>query len=358
MKKLLLILIILFISGTALVKPAYANTGQTNITTKFPQVMVITTIPSMFATEMSTNITPLEKIIMPFAFLLFLFTMAIKLYTNQEGGYMKEIFWLIFIISLLIMYNVIWVWLETVIDGIASGIMPEAEYMAFVKLIFSKPTPPLTLWNWFNPDLWLGAVSVIIAGLAEWVILLLRYILLAFMYLAGPIVISLSIIPSLRSLLKAWIINTIEIMSWTITLALLYSVFNGVLNGSINYPSLNNSDIIVTTAFMILFIILVILAPMLTSKLYKGGMGAIGSVASAITTTIITGGIAAGAGAAGIAGGGLAGGVGAKMAGSGAGQAARGMAGKTTGAARHAAENANQHKFHPYRKKKSNDEEE
>ncbi len=357
MKKLLLILIILFISGTALVKPAYANTGQTNITTKFPQVMVITTIPSMFATEMSTNITPLEKIIMPFAFLLFLFTMAIKLYTNQEGGYMKEIFWLIFIISLLIMYNVIWVWLETVINGIASGIMPEAEYMQFVKLIFSKPTPPLTLWNWFNPDLWLGAVSVIIAGLADWVILLLRYILLAFMYLAGPIVISLSIIPSLRSLLKAWIINTIEIMSWTITLALLYTVFNGVLNGSINYPSLNNSDIIVTTAFMILFIILVILAPMLTSKLYKGGMGAIGSVASAITTTIITGGIAAGAGAAGVTGGGLAGGVGAKMAGRGAGAVA-GNAGSTV--ARHAAEAAGKnHKWHPYRKKKgSSDDEE
>jgi hypothetical protein len=355
MKKLL-VLIIAFISITAIASPVFANTGQTNIATQYPQIGTASTIPTLFSTLMNSNIMPLEKTILPFAFIVFLFAMAIRLYLNQEGGYMKEIFWMIFIISLLIMYNTVWNWLEAVVHGIATAIMPADEVTTFFKTLFSQTAPKISIWD-LNVNLVLAAAAAAIAGIAAWIIEWLRFLLLAFMYLVGPIVISLSVIPPLRPLLKAWIRDTIEIMSWLITLALLYQILNTIMSSYISFPSLSNSDPVVMAAILILFIILVILAPLLTGKLYKGGMGALGSIASAATTMIITGGTAAGLGAAGVTGGGLAGGVGAKMAGRGAGAVA-GNAGST--AARHAAEAAGKnHKWHPYRKKKgSSDDEE
>jgi hypothetical protein len=355
MKKLF-VLIILFISITAGANPAFADTGQTNIATQYPQIGTASTIPALFSTLMNSNIMPLEKTILPFSFLVFLFAMAIRLYLNQEGGYMKEIFYMIFIISLLIMYNVVWNWLEAVIHGIATAIMPADEVTTFFKTLFSQTAPKISIWD-LNLNLVLAAAAAAIAGIAAWIIEWLRFLLLAFMYLVGPIVISLSIIPPLRPLLKAWIRDTIEIMSWLITLAILYQILNTIMSSYVNFPSLSNTDPVVMAAILILFIILVILAPLLTGKLYKGGMGALGSIASAATTMIITGGTAAGLGAAGVTGGGLAGGVGAKIAGRTGVGAAKSAA--STGA-RHAAEKAgNNHKWHPYRKKKgSSDDEE
>ena len=297
---------------------------------------------------MNSNIMPLEKTILPFAFLVFLFAMAIKLYLNQEGGYMKEIFYMVFIISMLIMYNEVWSWLEAVVHGIATAIMPANEVTTFFKTLFSQTAPKISVWD-LNVNLILAAAAAAIAGIAAWIIEWLRFLLLAFMYLVGPIVISLSVIPPLRSLLKAWIRDTIEIMSWLITLAILYQILNTIMSSYISFPSLSNSDPVVMAAIMILFIILVILAPLLTGKLYKGGMGALGSIASAATTMIITGGTAAGLGAAGVTGGGLAGGVGARLAGRGAGAAA----GNVSSAQIRAAANAKSHKYHPYRQKKS-----
>ena len=357
MKKLILILIIIttFTAGVGIAKKVYADTGQTNILTKYPKIGTASTIPATFQTLMNNNIIPLEKTILPFAFIVFLFAMAIRLYLNQEGGYMKEIFYMIFIISLLIMYNVVWNWLDAVVHGIATAIMPANEVSEFFKTLFSETSPKINIWD-INLNLILGALAAAIAGIAAWIIEWLRFLLLAFMYLIGPIVISLSIIPPLRPLLKAWIRDTIEIMSWLITLAILYQILNTLISTYIDFPSLTNTDPIVMAAILILFIVLVLLAPMLTGKLYKGGMGAMGSIASAAATMIITGGTAAGLGAAGVTGGGLAGGLGAKLAGRGAGAAA-GNAGST--AARHAAEAAGKnHKWHPYRKKKSNDDEE
>ncbi len=350
MKKIILILIIIttFTAGAGIAK-AYANTGQTNITTQYPQIGTASTIPTLFNTLMNSNIMPLEKTILPFAFLVFLFAMAIKLYLNQEGGYMKEIFYMVFIISMLIMYNEVWNWLEAVVHGIATAIMPANEVTTFFNTLFSQTAPKISIWD-LNLNLILAAAAAAIAGIAAWIIEWLRFLLLAFMYLVGPIVISLSVIPPLRPLLKAWIRDTIEIMSWLITLAILYQILNTIMSSYISFPSLSNSDPVVMAAIMILFIILVILAPLLTGKLYKGGMGALGSIASAATTMIITGGTAAGLGAAGVSGGGLAGGVGAKLAGRGAGSTA----------ARHAAEaTGKNHKWHSYRKKKeaSDDEE-
>lgn len=345
----------IFTAGAGIAKKAYADTGQTNVTTQYPQIGTASTIPTLFNTLMNNNIMPLEKTILPFAFIVFLFAMAIRLYLNQEGGYMKEIFYMIFIISLLIMYNVVWNWLDAVVHGIATAIMPANEVSEFFTTLFSETSPKIDIWD-INLNLILGALAAAIAGIAAWIIEWLRFLLLAFMYLIGPIVISLSIIPPLRPLLKAWIRDTIEIMSWLITLAILYQILNTLISTYIDFPSLTNTDPIVMAAILILFIVLVILAPMLTGKLYKGGMGALGSIASAATTMIITGGTAAGLGAAGVTGGGLAGGVGAKLAGRGAGTAA-GNASST--AARHAAEAAGKnHKWHPYRKKKNNDDEE
>ena len=358
----LLILIILFISITAGVRTAYSQTattagnttGQTNITIKqYPQIGVSSTIPATFGNVMNNNIVPIVKNeILPFSFLMFLFAMAIRLYLGEEKGYMKEIFYMIFIISILIMYNTIFLWLNSVCDGIAHAIMPSNEVALFIKSVYNWKHPLISLWSGFSVGGITATAASIISGIAIWIIEWLRYIILSFLYLIGPITISLSIIPPLRPFLKAWIKDTIEVMSWLIVSATLFQVFNTVLSTGNTYPSLQNLDPLAVAAIYTLLLVLIILTPYLTSKLYQGGMGALGSIASYATISLITAGASAGLGAAGVSGGGLAGNLGAKMAGRGAGTAA-GNAGST--AARHAAEAAGSRKSSPYGKRGSDE---
>ncbi len=343
-----------FAITAGLAQKAYADTGQTNITIKkYPQIGVSATIPATFGKVMNKDIVPLVKNeVLPFSFLMFLFAMAIRLYLNEEKGYMKEIFYMIFIISILVMYNIIFLWLNTVIEGIAQGIMPTSELKLFLKNIFNWKHPGISIFS-LSMSAFVSTGALTLASIAVWILEWLRYLLLAFLYLIGPITISLSMIPPLRPFLKAWIKDTIEVMSWIIVSAILFQVFNTVLSIGNTYPSLQNLDPIVVAGIYIFLVILIILTPYLTSKLYQGGMGALGSIASYATISLMTAGASAGLGAAGVSGGGLAGSIGAKMAGMGAGAVA-GNAGST--AARHAAESAGKHKFHPYRKKGSDEE--
>ena len=361
MKKLL-ILIILFISITAGVRAAYAQTattagnttGQTNITIKqYPQIGVTSTIPSTFANLMNSNIIPLEKTILPFSFIIFLFAMAIRLFLNEEKGYMKEIFYMIFIMSLLIMYNTIFLWLNSVCNGIAHAIMPANEVSLFLSSILNWKHPGINFLQ-LSMSGFAATAALVLASIAIWILEWLRYILLAFMYLVGPITISLSIIPPLRPFLKAWIKDTIEIMSWFIVTAVLFQVFNTVLSTGNTYPSLQNLDPLAVAGIYTFLVVLIILTPYLISKLYQGGMGALGSIASYATISLITAGASAGLGAAGVSGGGLAGNLGAKLVGKGGGTTAASSAGNT--AARHAAEAAGGRKSRAYGKR-GNDEE-
>ena len=361
MKKLL-ILIILFISITAGVRAAYAQTattagnttGQTNVTIKqYPQIGVTSTIPSTFANLMNSNIIPLEKTILPFSFIIFLFAMAIRLFLNEEKGYMKEIFYMIFIMSLLIMYNTIFLWLNSVCNGIAHAIMPANEVSLFLSSILNWKHPGINFLQ-LSMSGFAATAALVLASIAIWILEWLRYILLAFMYLVGPITISLSIIPPLRPFLKAWIKDTIEIMSWFIVTAVLFQVFNTVLSTGNTYPSLQNLDPLAVAGIYTFLVVLIILTPYLISKLYQGGMGALGSIASYATISLITAGASAGLGAAGVSGGGLAGNLGAKLVGKGGGTTAASSAGNT--AARHAAEAAGGRKSRAYGKR-GNDEE-
>ena len=331
MKKLILILIIItaFTAGMGITQKAYADTGLTNITiTQYPTIGAVSAIPATFQTLMNNNILPLEKTILPFSFLVFLFGMAIRLYMNEEKGYFKEIVYMVFIISVLIMYNTIFLWLNTVINGIATAIMPASELSLFFKNIFNYKHPGLSIY-YISVGAIYDTVMLSVSSVAVWIMEWLRYVLLSFMYLVGPITISFSLIQPLRPFLKAWIKDTIEVMSWIIVSALLFQIFNTILLVGNTYASLQNMDYLAVGAIFTILAVLMILTPYLTSKLYQGGMGALGSLASYATISLISGGASAGLGAAGVSGGGLAGNLGAKLAGVG-----------TTTAARHAAESA------------------
>ena len=184
---------------------------------------------------------PLEKTILPFSFLVFLFAMAIRLYLGEEKGYMKEIFYMIFIMSILIMYNTIFLWLNAVINGIATAIMPTSQLTLFFKNIFNYKHPELSIWGISIGALY-DAVMNVIGGAAVWIMEWLRYILLSFLYLVCPITISFSLIQPLRPFLKAWIKDTIEVMSWIIVSALLFQIYDTLLATANTYASFQNMD--------------------------------------------------------------------------------------------------------------------
>ncbi len=331
MKRIILVLLIAITvlgSSAGLVRKAYADTGQTNITINtYPAIGSVSDIPATFQTLMNNNIMPLEKTILPFSFLIFLFGMALRLYMNEEKGYFKEIVYMAFIISILIMYNHIFLWLNAVINGMATAIMPSSELQTMFHDLFAWKHPGINIVYDFSVGNIYATVFAVLAGVAVWIMEWLRYILLSFLYLVGPITISLSLVQPLRPFLKAWIKDTIEVMSWIIITAILFQIFNTILLIQNEYASLQNMDPLAVGGIFTMLLIFVILTPYLTSKLYQGGMGSLGSIASYATISVMTAGASAGLGAAGVSGGGLAGNLGAKLAGSG-----------TTTAARHAAE--------------------
>jgi hypothetical protein len=361
MKKLILILIIVmaFTAGMGITQNAYADTGLTNITVNtYPAIGSISAIPATFQTLMNNNIMPLEKTILPFSFLIFLFGIALRLYMNEEKGYFKEIVYMIFILAVLIMYNEIFLWLNAVINGIATGILPQSELTSMFHNLFTYKHPGINIVYDFSVGAIYAAVFSVIAGVAVWIMEWLRYVLLCFMYLVGPLTISLSLIQPLRPFLKAWIKDTIEVMSWIIVTALLFQIFNTILLVQNDYASLQNMDPLAVGSIFAMLLIFMILTPYLTSKLYQGGMGALGSIASYATISLISGGASAGLGAAGISGGGLAGSLGANLAGKGTTTAARHAAesaGGYSSAQIRAAANARSRK-NPYQKRGSNEE--
>jgi hypothetical protein len=117
----------------------------------------------------------------------------------------------------------------------------------------------------------------------------IRMFALGFLFVAGPIAITLSAIPAFGGLAKHWLQNFISVQLWSVTFAILDLLFDGYTAAKMSGTAITQFTNPVASAqrsaeYMmacLIFIILYIMAPYLTSLIIGGSavQGFIGSVA-------------------------------------------------------------------------------
>ena len=138
--------------------------------------------------------------------------------------------------------------------------------------------------------------SLLIRFFTQGTIMLIRNIMyfirmfaLGFLFVAGPIAITLSAIPAFSGLAKNWLQNFISVQLWSVTFAILDLLFDGYTAAKVSGTAISQMTNPVASAqrsgeYMVaclIFVILYIMAPYLTSLVIGGSavQGFIGSVA-------------------------------------------------------------------------------
>ncbi|WPP51841.1 hypothetical protein [Catalinimonas niigatensis] len=144
------------------------------------------------------------------------------------------------------------------LPGSQNGALPsnmEELYASFTRLM------QFDLVNWLLALLEGSFVHIVRKGIE-----LIRLVLLAFLYIVGPLAIGLSVIPGLNSLAMKWLQSYLTVQFWSITLIILdtlVSEFNSLYFNGYLFP-----DELSTTNFVLVSLVIVILyfmVPHLTS---------------------------------------------------------------------------------------------
>ncbi|MEK6481655.1 hypothetical protein WJR50_29190 [Catalinimonas sp. 4WD22] len=144
------------------------------------------------------------------------------------------------------------------LPGSQTGELPsnmEELYASFTRLM------QFDLVNWLLALLEGSFVHIVRKGIE-----LIRLVLLAFLYIVGPLAIGLSVIPGLNSLAMKWLQSYLTVQFWSITLIILdtlVSEFNSLYFNGYLFP-----DELSTTNFVLVSLVIVILyfmVPHLTS---------------------------------------------------------------------------------------------
>lgn len=164
-----------------------------------------------------------------------------------------------------------------------------------------------------------GAATMIIRVIMEFI----QQFILGFLYVCGPIALTLSIIPAFSSLAMKWLQNLLAVHMWGLSFALLDTLYanfadaaptqsGGFFAGVVNFFTAGNGNTVNATIFAaqsFAFILLYIMIPYLTS-LYIGSTTAQGFIGSMVGAAASVASTAANVAAPGISGGGIAGAIG------------------------------------------------
>jgi len=193
------------------------------------------------------------------------------------------------VVGLLILYERFFVWVVYGADLVSNAIMPHEEFQEVIKAFLKQPLTWKTAWKF---DLRLTAtvlnyVTYAIAGALLGAIMMLRFLLLSFLYVIGPIVISIGIYKGTSQGLSAWLTSLVSISSWNILLAILMKVVS-VMNLTSIYLT-EDTNFMMILAANVLFIVLFVLVPLLSNSFVSGkSLGGLGSIALGTFAAIAT----------------------------------------------------------------------
>jgi hypothetical protein len=131
---------------------------------------------------------------------------------------------------------------------------------------------------------WMLALSGAIVLIAEDVFLLLRYALLCILYVLSPLAFVFAVYKPTRKMLGGWFSNVFIISFWIVTMRIVESI---IISLNIDFAKAGSGDIIPITVLNVFFIIMIILVPVISSKIFSNEhLGTVGSLALGAATAI------------------------------------------------------------------------
>lgn len=210
---------------------------------------------------------------------------AIKGKSDYTGLFIRSIL----VVGLLILYERFFIWIVYGMDMISGAILPHEEFKEVIKAFLTQPLTWKTAWK-FDMRLTVTVLNYITYAFASCllaVIMMLRFLLLSFLYVIGPLLVSAGIYKGTAQGLSAWIKSLISISFWNVIFSVLMKVVS-VMNLTAIYLT-GETNLLMILAANLLFIALFILVPFLSNQFVSGSsLGSLGSIAlGAAAATVV-----------------------------------------------------------------------
>ncbi len=237
---------------------------------------------------------PLYLSISRISFLLVLPVMAMAilhenvLQIEGRGNYTGLFVRLGLIMGLLILYKEFFSAVTYGTDLLAKTIMPDDEFSKVLQTMFTqvRSNADFGIFNFFKAALInsITYITYLVTYIAYTILIWLRFMLLSFLYVAGPILIVFGIYNKTSGPLHSWMKSLFQISFWIVTLSLLVRVASYMnLVAIYNLDHVNTISVITAN---ILFVIMFVFTPSITASLITDGtIGHFGSTAIGIATT-------------------------------------------------------------------------
>lgn len=175
------------------------------------------------------------------------------------------------VVGLLILYERFFVWVVYGSDLLAKAILPEEEFKQVVQAVFREilEEKDLGVLKFFSIITVLNFITYSFAMALLGVLTWLRFMLLALLYVLGPILIGAGIYKGTAQGLRFWLKSLVSVSLWTVVLAILMKVVS-TMNLTAIYEAAETNASFVFSA-NILFILLFISVPILTHQIASGG---------------------------------------------------------------------------------------
>ena len=191
------------------------------------------------------------------------------------------------VLGLLILYKQFFIIVTSGMDLVSETIMPRAEFQHVIQSIFTEITnhKDFGVFNLLKGAL-IGSATYITYALtfiAYTVLIWLRFMLLALLYIAGPILVVFGIYHKTAGVLSSWLKSLFQVSAWSVTLSLLVRIASYMnLMAIYNLPTTNAISVISAN---VLFVLLFVFTPAITrSLIHEGAIGNVGSTMIGIAT--------------------------------------------------------------------------
>ena len=172
----------------------------------------------------------------------------------------------------------------TVVGALAQSIYPSALVLSFYERIWQSSLIPGSVGSFvgFLSDpmgifylILLDALKVIVLAFS-----LVRYALLAFLYVVGPLLMAVAVVPGLFFLVSQWARNSLEISLWLLFHNLLIGIFSAInlyqalAPGPVSQTLVNR---VLEIGILLVLVLMILFVPILTHLLLDRSYEGIGS---------------------------------------------------------------------------------
>lgn len=243
-------------------------------------------IPSLFSELYASSQHIAFLLVLPMLVMAILHENIVQM--EDKNNYTGLFIRVLMILSLLIIYDRFFTLVTYGTDLLGKTIMPDGEFKAVLDTVFKevRENKDFGVFNFLKGALINGVtyITYIMTLVAYTVLIWLRFMLLSLLYVTGPILIAFGIYRKTAGVLSSWFRSLFQVASWIVTLSLLVRIAS-YMNLTSIYNIENANAISVITA-NVLFVMLFIFTPAITSSLIsEGNIGTIGSTMIGITTS-------------------------------------------------------------------------